>query len=148
MSRKKSLRKIDFVRYQEQNAFEVRLRACIVAIAKWKSTSTYYENEFYRLLGQVKPRSVEDIGRLPYQGHDFRTKNIQPELRLRLHHKYECLLATSAFIVLQWWLYCNMLVSSGRLNHMINYLENIVDKGLDVFNVVGNVRKGWRLHEK
>ncbi|KKL22845.1 hypothetical protein LCGC14_2431360, partial [marine sediment metagenome] len=36
---------------------------------------------------------------------------------------------------------------SGRLNHMINYLENIADKGLDAFEIKGNVRVGWRLHE-
>lgn len=146
MARKRSLRHIDFVRYQEQNAFKKRLQACIVAICRQEVMTPYYENMLYRILAKLQAPSSEGVAMLPYEGHNFRSKNIRPELQLRRHHKFSCLITTVAFIWMQWWNYQSMLVSSGRLNHMVNYLESIVDKGLDTFNVVGNVRKGWRLH--
>ena len=90
--------------------------------------------------------STEGIYLLPFPTTGFRTKSVYPHLRFRLDDKYRCLGAVIAFILIQWWKYGEMLVPSGRLNHMINYLENIVAKGLDAFEITGNVRKGWRLH--
>lgn len=148
MSRKKSLRHVDFVRYQEQNAFKKRLQACILAICKHEVMTRYYENVFYKILAKLQAPPIENAAMLPYEGYNFRSKNIRPDLQLRRHHKFSCLITTIAFIWLQWWNYQGMLVSSGRLNHMINYLESIVDKGLDAFEVRGNIRKGWRLYGK
>lgn len=149
MSRKKSLRHIDFERYQEQNAFKKRLQACIVAIAKWKTTLPRYEDNLYKMLRMLKAPVIENIYALSDHGHCFRTKSLRLNLKQRfLNQKYGCLITTITFIILQWWNYQHMLTSSNRMNHMINYLENMVDKGLNAFEVQGSVQKGWRLHVK
>lgn len=146
MSRKKSLSNIDFERYQEQKAFEKRLRTCIIAICKWKTTNTHYEDRFYRLFGMLKAPTIGNFYLSPFEECNFRIRKFRPELRFRFRDKYRCLGATLAFIIRQWWNYHQMIVSSGRLNHMINYLEDIADKRLNVFEIKGNVKKGWRLH--
>ena len=148
MGNKPRLGRVDFVRYQEQKVFEKRLRACVLAIWRWKMTNTHYENIFYKMLNMLKASLTENVHMLPCRGFGFRTTDVRPDLMFRLNDKYNCLRATLAFILLQGWQYQNMLVSSGRINHMINYLENIVAKELNSFEIRGNVRKGWRLHEK
>lgn len=147
MGNKKGLGGIDFIRHQEMNGFRARLQTVIYALAIQTTTSPHFEHVFYALLGKLPVPTVEGAKILPGLTSDFRTRNIRPELQQHRKNKLSCLVSTVAFIITQWWEYCGMVISSGRMNLMIDYLENIADRGLDAFEVRGSVQRGWRLHE-
>lgn len=127
----------------EQKAFHDRLLKCIRIFIKWSQRNSYCMSVFEKSLNLLNLSAYREnaaLFRVGSLAKKFRIKESRP-----IYLKQLCLLYTLYRILELHRDYKAQKVSAIRLNHCVNYLENIIEKGLDPLKVRGSIKAGWRL---
>lgn len=143
MGRRTSYSQIDIDFYQEHKVLYNRLKTVLWKLRIWTRNTPRHQQLFQRGLDSLKPMPFEDRAILISGNTGVRAKQIPP-----LYSKIFCLLVTVCYIITEWHGYCKKEISPIRINHYINYLENIAVKGVDSFKIIGDIKTGYRLKEE
>ena len=128
--------------HKEQKNFHDRLLVCIYTFIQWSRRDSYCSHLFAdapRLLN-ISSTPGDPVYIISIHTKNFRRTRLNPQYQKQL-----CLATALYKIMGVHYQYREKEVSTIRMNHCINYLENIVKNGLDEFEVRGNIRAGWRL---
>lgn len=133
--------------HKEQKDFHDRLLVCVYTFIQWSRRDSYCSHLFAdapRLLNISSTHltySDPSIFSLATRVNGWcRVKECRPAYQKQL-----CLIVALYGILRMYRKYMRREVSAIRLNHCVDYLENIAKNGLDGFEVRGNIRAGWRL---
>ena len=130
------MRQSPIARYKEVQALHDRLRNIITRLRINKSSQV--QQVYSRFYDCLKPPMQEDLSYLPY--------HIQKRFKLgNLFYKDFMIRKSLNYTFYLWWKYLREEIGPKRIEHCCNYFENILKKGIDNCEVVGNIRTGWRL---
>lgn len=133
------MRESPIIRYQEERAFEKRLRDIITELRKGQTTQI--QQVYSRFYDCIKVSGQEDSTYLPYTINKyFRCSQflllLRPNYYIRLSLNYTFYL---------WREYLCKKIGPKRIKHCCNYFEQILAVGVENYKIIGNIRIGWRL---
>lgn len=142
MPRKSSIGKIDMDRIKEQKELWRQLESHLHRFLIETNRDSSCNYLFIKLIPFLYPMPENDDGALTLGGTglQLRTKRTLTKPHYLLHISY--------YTMRQWQRYLRKELSGGRMRHLINYLSYISVNNLDSYEVVGNIKTGYRLKVK